>query len=74
METKKVRLDYTAHISVVVEVPNDEDWFDNAISVAADYLYGYRGVKAKPMWELDDGGVEEVGKEEEAINRTNDMF
>lgn len=56
----KFRLDYSAHVSVVVDVPDyvdEENGEDKAIEAAESYLK-LRGVQ--PEWELDDGGVEEV--------------
>lgn len=64
----KVRLDYSAHMSVVVEVPGDD--LDGivefeAMKIAEDYLHG-SGVRAD--WELDDGGIDVVDDDEEAVN------
>lgn len=64
----KVRLDYSAHISVVVEVPGDdldENVEFEAMKIAEDYLHG-NGVHAD--WELDDGGVDVVDDDENAVN------
>lgn len=66
MKTVKLRLDYSAHQSVVVEVPDDENQEDNAIAIAYDYLAS-NGVY--PMWELDDEGISEDDVEDaEPVN------
>ena len=64
--TKKIRLDFSAHVSVVVAVDDEEDMMeDKALEIAEDYL-ATRG--CIPTWELDDGGIDEVDDTEEAIN------
>ena len=60
----KLRFDFSAHKSVIVEVPDGgEEMEEKAQKIAEDYLLG-RGVYAN--WELDDGGVEEVDDSYEA--------
>ena len=56
----KIRLDYSAHISVIVNMPDDldEEMMETKAMEEADaYLQG-SGVH--PDWELDDAGIEVV--------------
>ena len=57
MKTVKYRLDFSAHASIVVEVPDTENSEEKAIEIAEKYMSG-RDVYAD--WEMDDGGIEEV--------------
>lgn len=67
METKKVRLYFTAHCSVVVETPVDDEDYSQAIETAQNSLNGLKGMI--PDWEFDDGGVDEdVDDNEQPIN------
>lgn len=62
----KLRLDYSAHISVVVDVPDDmdEEMMEiKAIETADAYLHS-SGVR--PEWELDDEGIGNVDDSYEA--------
>lgn len=62
----KLRLDYSAHISVIVNMPDDldEEMVERKAMETADaYLHG-NGVH--PDWELDDCGIEEVDDSYEA--------
>ena len=63
----KVRLDYSAHISVVVNVPGDSllDVEDLAVEIAENYLHG---ADVRADWELDDDGIEEEDESCEAVN------
>lgn len=65
---KKVRCDFSAHTSIVVAIP-DEAELDDAIEIAEEYIKT-KGVT--PVWELDDGGVDEVDETEEAVNNLED--
>lgn len=65
---KKVRCDFSAHTSIVVAIP-DEAELDDAIEIAEEYMKT-KGVT--PVWELDDGGVDEVDETEEAVNNLED--
>lgn len=65
---KKVRCDFSAHTSIVVAIP-DESELDDAIEIAEEYMKT-KGVT--PVWELDDGGVDEVDETEEAVNNLED--
>ncbi len=62
-KTIKYRVDFSAHQSVVVEVPDSEDAEEQAISLAEQYIYDLC-----PSWEVDDGGIEEVDEDEEPVN------
>lgn len=57
MKTVKYRLDFSAHASIVVEVPDSEYSEERAIEIAERYMTG-NDVCAE--WEIDDGGIEEV--------------
>ena len=57
METVKYRVDFSAHASIVVEVPDTENSEEKAIEIAERYMTG-NDVCAG--WEMDDGGIEEV--------------
>lgn len=60
----KLRFDFSAHKSVIVEVPDGgEEMEEKAQKIAENCLLG-RGVYAN--WELDDGGIEEVDDSFEA--------
>lgn len=71
MKTVKLRLDYSAHQSVVVEVPDDENQEVNAIAIAYEYLAS-NGVC--PMWELEDEGISEDDVEDaEPVNDIDEV-
>ena len=70
MKTKKVRLDFSAHCSVVVEVPDVDNYEDEAVELAENYLSGNNNVYVS--WELDDGGIEDADEDDEAINSIED--
>ena len=57
MKTVKYRLDFSAHKSIVVEVPDTEYSEEKAIEIAEEYMTG-NDVYAD--WEMDDGGIEEI--------------
>jgi len=57
MKTVKYRIDFSAHKSIVVEVPDSEYSEEKAIELAEEYMEG-NDVYAD--WEMDDGGIEEV--------------
>ena len=57
MKTVKYRIDFSAHKSIVVEVPDSEYSEEKAIELAEEYMEG-NGVYAD--WEMDDGGIEEI--------------
>lgn len=71
MKTVKLRLDFSAHESVVVEVPDDEHQEENAIAIAAEYL-SRNGLC--PIWDLDDEGISEDDVENvEPVNDIKDF-
>lgn len=57
MKTVKYRIDFSAHKSIVVEVPDSEYSEEKAIEIAEGYMEG-NDVYAE--WEVDDGGIEEI--------------
>lgn len=57
MNTVKYRVDFSAHASIVVEVPDTENSEEKAIEVAERYMTGN---DVYVDWEMDDGGIEEV--------------
>lgn len=63
MKKIKYRVDFSAHQSVVVEVPDTEYSEEEAIKLAEKYIDNMC-----PYWEVDDGGIEEAGEDEEPIN------
>ena len=65
MKSTKLRLDFSAHCSVVVEVPDGDNAEDLAVEIAEKYLTVKR---VRPMWELDDDGIEEADPSEKAVN------
>jgi len=62
MKTVKYMVDFSAHKSIVVEVPDSEYSEEKAIELAEEYMQG-NGVCAD--WEMDDGGLEEVENPED---------
>lgn len=63
----KIRLDYSAHISVVVNVPGEnlDELQYEAMKIAENYLsHGDVFVD----WELEDGGVDEEDESCPAVN------
>lgn len=57
MKTVKYRLDFSAHTSIVVEVPDTENSEEKAIEIAEKYMTGN---DVYVDWEMDDGGIEEI--------------
>lgn len=55
---KKVRVDFSAHCSVVVEVEDTDDYYDRASELAEEYLLGNKEIN--PSWEPDDGGIDDA--------------
>ena len=68
MNTIKYRLDFSAHKSIVVEVPDTEYSEEKAIEIAERYMTG-NDVYAE--WEMDDGGIEEI--DEDSGTPVNDV-
>lgn len=63
---KKVRVDFSAHYSVVVAVDDTDDMYDEAVTIAEEYVEGNPSIR--PNWEVDDGGFDDVDDDEEAVN------
>ena len=61
-DTVKFRLDFSAHHSIVVEVPNTEDAEEEAIKKAEIRIFD-NDIYAD--WELDDGGIEQIEDDED---------
>lgn len=59
---KKIRVDFVAHSSVVVQVKECDDMYDKAIELAEQYIQG--NPKIETVWEFEDGGVDDAEKEE----------
>jgi len=67
--TIKYRVDFSAHQSVVVEVPDTEYSEEEAIKLAERYVYDMC-----PSWEVDDGGIEEAEDNDEPVNNVDIDF
>lgn len=67
-KTIKYRVDFSAHHSIVVEVPDTEDAEYKAVELAESYM---ENTGACTYWEVDDGGVEEADPDEEPVNDVN---
>ena len=63
---KKIRVDFSAHCSVVVSVKESDTMYDDAITIAEHYVEA--NPIFRPDWEVDDGGVSDADADEEAIN------
>lgn len=63
---KKVRVDFSAHCSVVVAVDDTDDMYDEAVRIAEEYVEGNPSIRTN--WEVDDGGFDDVDDDEEAVN------
>ena len=59
---KNVRVDFVAHCSVVVQVKECADMYDNAIELAEQYVQGSPAIR--PEWEVEDGGVDDASDED----------
>ena len=55
---KKVRVDFVAHCSVVVEVEEGDCMYDDAVDLASEFV-SYSST-IKPVWEVEDGGVSDA--------------
>ena len=64
-KVKKVRVDFSAHYSVVVAVEDSYDYYDKAANIAEKYM---NGNSVYPMWDVDDDGVYDVDDSEKAVN------
>lgn len=54
---KKVRVDFSAHKSIVVAVKEGDDYFERAMDIASEYANMENG---RVFWEIDDGGVDDA--------------
>lgn len=59
---KKIRVDFVAHRSVVVQVKECGDMYDNAVELAEQYIQGNPAIV--PEWEVEDGGVDDAYDED----------
>ena len=64
METRKLRLDFVAHTSLVVEVEDNEKAEATAIKIAEKEL---RSNGFFPEWELEDGGIEDLEPDDDEV-------
>ena len=55
---KKIRVDFVAHSSVVVQVKEGDDMYDKAIELAEQYIQGNPSIETE--WEFEGGGVDEA--------------
>lgn len=70
MKTKKIRVDFVSHCSVVVEIPECDDEESLAVDIAEEYVNSHN---MQTCWEYEDGGVEEADDDEEPINNIEDF-
>lgn len=61
---RNVRIDFSAHISVVARVEDGDDYLDRAAELAEDFLNGNPSIH--PVWEIDDVGIEDAHADENA--------
>ena len=60
---KKVRVDFSAHCSIVVAVEESDDYLDQAAQLAEKYVDGNPSIN--PDWEIDDDGVDDAEEDAE---------
>ena len=58
---KKIRVDFVAHCSVVVQVKECDDMYDKAAELAEQYIQGNPAIETE--WEIEDGGVNDAEEE-----------
>ena len=61
---KKVRVDFSAHMSVVVAVKDGDDYLDRATELAEEAVNELR-FRQSAYWEVDDGGVDDANDTDE---------
>lgn len=61
---KKVRVDFSAHMSVVVAVKDGDDYLDRATELAEEAV-NELGFRQSATWEVDDGGVDDANDTDE---------
>ena len=59
---KKIRVDFSAHCSVVVAIDECDDMESKAIELAENYIQGNPCIRAG--WEVDDDGVSDADNED----------
>lgn len=62
---KKVRVDFSAHVSVVVAVKDGDDYWDRAIELAETRINGASYITRDAYWEVDDDGVDDADETDE---------
>ena len=62
---KKVRVDFSAHVSVVVAVKDGDDYWDRAIELAEDHINSGSYITRDVYWEVDDDGVDDADETDE---------
>lgn len=62
---KKVRVDFSAHVSVVVAVKDGDDYWDRAIELAEARINGGSYITRDVYWEVDDDGVDDADETDE---------
>lgn len=55
---KKIRVDFRAQYSVVVEVEANDAMYDNATILAQQYICGNPAIT--PSWEIEENGVDDA--------------
>lgn len=55
---KKIRVDFVAHSSVVVQVKECDDMYDKAIELAEQYIQGNPSIET--VWEFEGDGVDDA--------------
>ena len=61
---KKVRVDFSAHMSVVVAVKDGDDYLDRAAEIAK-VAVNEQCFRQGTIWEVDDGGVDDANNSDE---------
>ena len=59
---KKIRVDFVAHCSVVVQVKEGGYMYDDAAELAEQYIQGNPSIR--PEWEVEDGGIDDADEED----------
>lgn len=67
-EMKKVRVDFVAHMSLVVAVEDGVDYLNRAVDVALEHVYD---ADYTPVWEVEDDGVDDA-KETDDVDVTEE--
>ena len=63
MKRKKLRVDFSAHCTVVVELNESDGMYDEAMELAEQYVQGNHSITAS--WEADDDGVSDADDEDD---------